>query len=170
MDKDIDSILIECGIDKNILESRGLCKYVEPTNLEVVQLDANGRVHYLISEAVLAWKEMQKAAINDGIDLYIVSAFRSIYYQTEIIKKKLDRGLSIDEILQVSAAPGYSEHHTGRAIDIATPNGAVLTEEFELTDAFKWLEKNANKFGYHLSFGRGNKQGYLYEPWHWCYS
>ena len=169
MDKCIDSILIQCGIDKEILEARGLCRYVEPSELEIIQIDANGRNHYLTHEAASAWKDMKNAALNDGIKIYIVSAFRSIDYQAEIIKKKLDRGLSIDEILKVSAAPGYSEHHSGRAIDIATPNGTILTEEFELTDAFKWLEKNANNFGYTLSFGRDNKQGYLYEPWHWCY-
>jgi D-alanyl-D-alanine carboxypeptidase len=170
MSRHIDSILTECAIEKDHLELRGLCRYEEPSKLELIQVDENGRNHYLTPEAASAWKDMKSAALKDEIDIYIVSAFRSIDYQAEIIKKKLDKGLSIEEILKVSAAPGYSEHHTGRAIDIATPNGAILTEEFELTDAFKWLARNAHNFNYYLSFGRDNKQGYLYEPWHWCYN
>ena len=47
--------------------------------------------------------------------LLIVSGFRSIEYQASLIRKKLNAGQSVSEILQVNAAPGFSEHHTGRA-------------------------------------------------------
>jgi len=169
MDKYVDRILDEFGIKKNSLEERGLHRYKEPLNLEIIQTDNNGKNHYLNPEAAHAWREMKSSALIDGIELIIVSAFRSIDYQAEIIRKKLDKGLSIEEILKVSAAPGYSEHHTGRAIDITSPNSPILEEYFEFTPAFEWLNKNADKFNYYLSFGKNNSQGYLYEPWHWCY-
>lgn len=65
--------------------------------------------------------------------------------------------------------PGYSEHHTGYAIDIgdgARPD-THLSEAFEDTPAFRWLEKNAARFSFELSFPRHNPQGVSYEPWHW---
>ncbi|MNW15580.1 D-alanyl-D-alanine carboxypeptidase [compost metagenome] len=45
----------------------------------------------------------------------------------------------------------------------------MLEEVFEQTPAFAWLQANADRFGFVLSFPRGNACGYLYEPWHWCY-
>jgi D-alanyl-D-alanine carboxypeptidase len=73
-------------------------------------------------------------------------------------------------VLSVTAPPGYSEHHTGRAVDVATPGSPVLETTFEQTRAFSWLQKHANNFGFYLSFPQGNASGYQYEPWHWCFS
>jgi zinc D-Ala-D-Ala carboxypeptidase len=69
----------------------------------------------------------------------------------------------------VNAAPGYSEHHAGRAIDVATPSSRPLEQEFESTDAFRWLAAHADAFGFRLSFPRDNRHGIAYEPWHYCY-
>ena len=109
------------------------------------------------------------AALADGVILKIVSAFRSAERQAEIVRAKLERGLSLDAILEVSAPPGYSEHHTGRAIDITTDGVPALELEFERTAAFRWLSANAALFGYSLSYPKDNPHGYAYEPWHWCH-
>ena len=72
--------------------------------------------------------------------------------------------------MKVSAPAGHSEHHTGFALDIADGNDPTtfdLVESFEKTIAFRWLQKNASKYGFHLSFERNNKEGVAYEPWHW---
>jgi D-alanyl-D-alanine carboxypeptidase len=98
-----------------------------------------------------------------------VSGFRSVEYQRGIIERKLAKGLHILEILRSSAAPGYSEHHTGRAIDVTTPGSQPLEEEFERTQAFAWLLCHAGEFGFRLSFPRGNPHGVVYEPWHWLH-
>jgi D-alanyl-D-alanine carboxypeptidase len=98
-----------------------------------------------------------------------VSAFRSVHYQKEIIRRKLEKGQSVADILRVSAAPGYSEHHTGHALDLTTPGTAVLEEEFEESEAFGWLTAHAGEFGFHMSFPRGNPHGVAYEPWHWAW-
>ena len=112
---------------------------------------------------------MRDAAANDRIALQVVSAFRSAEYQLGIIQRKLERGQSIDEILRVSAAPGYSEHHSGRVVDLTTPGYAALEEEFENSPAFGWLHEHAPRFGFTLSYPRDNPHGIAYEPWHWCW-
>jgi D-alanyl-D-alanine carboxypeptidase len=117
-----------------------------------------------------SWQIMRQQAAAEGIVLTIVSAFRSIDYQYELIRKKLTQGQSIEAILNTNAAPGFSEHHTGRAIDLTTDGVEPLTEEFELTGAFRWLESNADQFGFNMSFPRDNSLGIIYEPWHWLYS
>jgi D-alanyl-D-alanine carboxypeptidase len=101
--------------------------------------------------------------------LQVVSAYRSTEYQLGILRRKLERGQTIEEILRVSAAPGYSEHHSGRALDITTPGFAALEEEFEQSPAFAWLGANAARFGFRLSYPRGNRHGIAFEPWHWCW-
>ena len=112
---------------------------------------------------------MREAAAGDSADLQVVSAFRSIEYQLGILERKLASGQSVTEILRVSAAPGYSEHHTGRAVDVTAQGFAALEEEFEKSPAFAWLTENAGRFGFRMSYPRGNRHGVVYEPWHWCW-
>ena len=101
--------------------------------------------------------------------LEVVSAFRSIDRQIEIIQNKLDRSMAIEQILTLSAPPGYSEHHTGCAIDFNTPVCVATEEEFENTLAYRWLQEHAGSFGFTLSYPRDNTLGFIYEPWHWCF-
>ena len=113
--------------------------------------------------------KMRAAAADDGVKMHIVSAYRSIARQIEIIEYKLSAGQTPEEILSVSAPPGCSEHHSGRAIDIGTENSPPLETEFEATPAFRWLAEFARTYEFTLSYPRGNRWGYSYEPWHWCY-
>ena len=112
---------------------------------------------------------MRVAAARAGIELQIASAFRSADYQLELLRRKLERGQSMRQILRVSAAPGYSEHHSGRALDLTTPGFKSLEEEFERSAAFAWLSSNAQRFGFSLSYPRANHHGIAFEPWHWCW-
>jgi D-alanyl-D-alanine carboxypeptidase len=125
---------------------------------------------FVEKNAYRAWLRLIKAAENDGISLFIVSAFRSYQYQQNIIDRKLASGQTLEQISKVNALVGQSEHHTGRALDLTSGDEKeVLTEAFEKTLAFKWLTKNAAKFGFKMSFPRDNEFGFIYEPWHWCY-
>lgn len=160
----------QLGIPLDLLQTRNLPLFDEATELIDVAIATDGRIWQLTPAAAQAWWAMQKAAFNDGIDLQIASAYRASARQVELIQKKLDAGIAIDDILQVLAPPGCSEHHTGRAVDIFTPGGPVVTEAFETTAAFTWLNQNAEQFGFTLSFPRDNPYGYVYEPWHWCFS
>ena len=141
----------------------------ECVNPVSIGMDVFGRNQKLVPAAAHAWLEMKSAAEHDGIRIQVVSAFRPIDYQAGIIKRKLEAGQCMDEILKVSAAPGYSEHHSGRALDITTPDFEPLEEEFENSDAFEWLEKAARQFDFYLSYPRNNPHAVAYEPWHWCW-
>lgn len=142
--------------------------YEEASALVEVGPNLVGRMQRLAPRAAQAWRDMQAAAEVDGIVLLIVSGYRSIDYQARLIRKKLNAGQTVSEILAVNAAPGHSEHHTGCAIDIATPGSRPLTEEFEDSEAFRWLTANAGRFGFSMSYPRGNPAGFIYEPWHWA--
>jgi D-alanyl-D-alanine carboxypeptidase len=141
--------------------------YAETQELEDVEPNIVGRMQRLAPSTARAWREMKAAALADGVELLIVSGFRSVRYQVELIRNKLARGQDIRSILEVNAAPGFSEHHTGRAVDIATPGSRPLTVEFETSPAFAWLGANAGRFGFAMPYGRGNVHGFSYEPWHW---
>ena len=140
----------------------------EATDLVEVGPNLVGRMQSLEREAAARWIEMQAGAAADGVLLLIVSGYRSIDYQARLIRKKLNAGQSVSEILAVNAAPGHSEHHTGRAVDIATPGSRPLTEEFENSGAFRWLQGNAGTYGFSMSYPRNNPAGFIYEPWHWA--
>jgi D-alanyl-D-alanine carboxypeptidase len=141
----------------------------EPRALACIGADVYGRPQWLAARAARAFVRMREAAAANGIALEVVSAFRSAEYQLGILRRKRENGIAIDEILRVSAAPGYSEHHSGRAVDITTPGYAPVEEEFERSPAFAWLRRHASRFGFRLSYPRRNRHGIAYEPWHWCW-
>lgn len=157
------------GIQANFGRNGIIPVQLEASTLVSIGRDVYDREQRLAPDAASAWFSMREAAAGEGIELQVVSAYRSIDYQAGIIRRKLDQGQSISEILRVSAAPGYSEHHTGRALDLTTPGAAVLEEDFELSDAFAWLEARASDFDFYLSFPRDNPFGVIYEPWHWAW-
>ncbi len=90
--------------------------------------------------------------------------------EVSIIERKLQAGQDLGKILKVSAAPGFSEHHSGRAIDISTPDSAPMETEFEQTRAFEWLLENARQYDFRLSYPRNNRHRIAYEPWHWLFT
>lgn len=145
----------------------GLPLQPEPETLVTVVASGDRR-HRLTPPAAARWAHMEAAAERDAVRLLLVSAFRSVEYQADLIERKLARGLALEEILRVNAAPGYSEHHSGRAVDIATPGQEPLIEDFENTTAFAWLQRNAHRWGFALSYPRINPHGIAYEPWHWA--
>ena len=111
---------------------------------------------------------MINKASDNGIKLQILSIFRSYEYQEGLIQRHLDTGKTIEQTVKKVALPGYSEHHTGLAIDFTTPEeDGLVTEAFENTKAFRWLKENANSFGFYMSYPKDNPWGMVYEPWHW---
>lgn len=129
----------------------------------------DGKPVRLTPRAAAAWHRMRAAAAADGVSLLPLSGYRSVARQTRIIRRKLAAGEDIAGILRLVAAPGCSEHHTGRAIDIGSPDNQKLDEDFARTAEFRWLKRHAARFGFHLSYPRNNPHGIGYEPWHWCW-
>ena len=169
MPHSIEQLLALLQIHAALIAEKGLIYQPEAVELAIAEVGDDGREHRLTPATAADWRAMQAAARIDGVALRIASAFRSIERQAEIVRAKLARGLSLDAILEVSAPPGYSEHHTGRAVDVTTDGVRPLEIEFETTDAFRWLSRRAGEFGFLLSYPAGNGHGYAYEPWHWCH-
>ena len=122
------------------------------------------------SSAAQAFIQMQESAHLDGVSLVPISGFRTLEDQDYLFfSMKAQRGQASAERAEVSAPPGYSEHHTGYAVDIGDGNvpATDLSVNFENTPAFKWLEQNAAYYSFEISFPKNNSQGISYEPWHW---
>jgi len=159
----------ELAIPVELVRRRGLPLCREARTLVLAEVDTRGREQRLTPAAAAAWSAMKADAAKAKVGLYLVSAFRSFDRQCEILRAKLKSGQTLDDILRVSAPPGYSEHHTGHAIDIGASPEDPLEEAFERTDAYAWLVDNASRYGYALSYPRDNPHGYRYEPWHWMH-
>ena len=139
----------ELGIPASYRLDTGLPTYVEPAELVEIGPNLVGRMQRLTPEAARQWQGMVAEADKVGIQLLIVSGFRGIDYQ----------------------AGGFRPHvgggDIGCAVDIATPGSRPLTEEFEDTDAYRWLESRAIEFGFSMTYPRDNPWGIAFEPWHW---
>lgn len=157
------------GLDEGYAARTGLPLFPEPDRLAFAGFDRYRRPLWLLAPAARDWTRMRAAAAAEGVALEAISGYRSHDYQLGIFERKLARGQSIAQILAVNAAPGYSEHHSGRALDIGTPGEPAAEESFERTPAFAWLQRHAARFGFVMSYPRGNPHGIVYEPWHWCH-
>lgn len=155
---------------QDIAVARGLTPHAQALLLQWVGHDRFGRRHWLVPDAAQAWRRLCWAALQEDIVLELVSTFRSVPDQQRIIARKLRLGQDLLSICAVNAPPGFSEHHSGCAVDLAAPGAPVLTEDFERTATFAWLNQHAARFGFTLSYPRNNAQGYIYEPWHWCWA
>ena len=125
----------------------------------------NGTTKQFLAPAYPYLRKLMEAALEDGVDLTIISAFRSGAEQTALKNVyTVQYGSGANTF---SADQGYSEHQLGTAVDFSTKaaNGG-LTTSFDTTVTFAWLEKNAAKYGFILSYPKGNTY-YIYEPWHW---
>jgi D-alanyl-D-alanine carboxypeptidase len=160
-------LFAELGIPPDYGRKPRRPRYGEAGELEEVEANIVGKMQRLAPQTARSWRQMKQAAALSGVQLLLVSGYRSIQQQTDLFRQKLAAGHDIDAILHVNAAPGFSEHHTGRAIDIATPGCRPLTEEFELSPAFAWLSANAATYSFGMPYGRDNDLGFAYEPWHW---
>jgi len=167
----LDALHRSLGIPAEYARTRRLRPQLEAdeNDLIVIATTEPGKKIQLIASAASAWHRMRAIAEKDGVVLVPISGFRSIARQTEIIRAKLAAGAPIEAILSTIAAPGFSEHHTGRAIDVSTPGEPALEESFARTLAFAWLDRRAREFGFYLSYGRNNPHGIGFEPWHWCW-
>ncbi|PLZ38630.1 D-alanyl-D-alanine carboxypeptidase, partial [Fischerella thermalis WC542] len=116
------------------------------------------------------YQEMVAAARSAGVILTPISGFRSVKEQEQLFfGVGAQRNQTPAQRAALSAPPGHSEHHTGYAVDIGdgTAPATNLNENFENTKAFQWLQTNAARFGFEMSFPKDNSQGVSYEPWHW---
>lgn len=154
-----------------------------------VDIELHGKGINLRKEAHDAFVEMKKAAYSDGIDIKIISSYRSFDRQEAIWERKYlkyteEDGMeplpAIDKIIEYSTIPGTSRHHWGTDIDVIDGypevGGDVLVPgKFENGGPFEnfkiWMGENSEKFGFHLVYTNVEKRrGFKYEPWHYSYA
>ncbi len=124
---------------------------------EAVSKSIHGKVEPYMSD-------MMDAALKDGVKLWVVSSYRSFSEQASLkgaYTQTYGTGANT-----FSADQGYSEHQLGTTIDFTTEgiNGGL--DGFDATKAYTWMQKNAYKYGFTLSYPKGNTY-YTFEPWHW---
>jgi len=126
-------------------------------------------------------KRMIADAAEEGIELTVVSAYRSVQKQQEnlesYIQRLRDAGYTSKEAKSLAekeiALPYTSEHNAGLALDILTPDWWLthddVTADFENTEQFRWLSENADKYGFILRYPKEYESvtKYVYEPWHY---
>jgi zinc D-Ala-D-Ala carboxypeptidase len=133
-------------IEKKYLYNEALTKY------------AHGKVEPYLTEMI-------DDALADGVKIWVSSAYRSFDEQASLKGSyTVTYGSGANAF---SADQGYSEHQLGTTFDFTTEGiGGGLVTAFENTPAFAWLQKNAHKYGFTLSYPKNNAY-YVYEPWHW---
>lgn len=108
--------------------------------------------------------ELMITAAKQGVDLKVLSAYRSFGTQSNLKNSyKVSYGSGAN---QFSADQGYSEHQLGTTLDFTTSKiGSTLTG-FDKTDSYTWLKDHAHQWGFTLSYPENNSY-YVFEPWHW---
>ena len=140
-----------------------------PKDLQPINSD---RRFKLRNAAARQFDAMSASARASGVVIVPISGFRTVKDQQHLFfDVKAQRGQTATKRAEVSAPPGYSEHHTGYAVDIGDGKAPAtnLSTNFEKTRAYKWLSANAARYSFELSFPKNNRQGVSYEPWHWRY-
>ena len=120
---------------------------------------------YLEKTAAKYFKQMSDDAKKEGIRVYNISGYRSYNTQKNLYNSYVSKD-GRAKADTYSARAGTSEHQTGLATDINS-----ISTSFETTETYKWLAKNAYKYGFILRYPKGKEYitGYMYEPWHYRY-
>lgn len=128
---------------------------------------------YLPKPVYAAFLKMKQSMKKDlGTTINVVSGYRSPAYQAVLLFTNLfGNKWNIRTTLRRLTLPGCSEHGYSfrQAVDIGPENKIKKTEDFDQTKEYKWLQKNAKKIGFSLSYPKDNKYGVMFEPWHWHY-
>jgi LAS superfamily LD-carboxypeptidase LdcB len=145
-----------------------LNEHYEPADLATIssQYRFDSKIKYKVLDQVLPHLEKMLAdAEGDGINLKVISAYRSFGEQTAL-KSSYQVTYGAGTANQFSADQGYSEHQLGTTIDLTTPDSNGNLDLFDKTEAFIWMTDNAYKYGFIMSYPKDNIY-YVYEPWHW---
>ena len=154
-------------------------------NPDIIGNSYTSKMH---KEAKVAFQKMKTEAQKEGINIEVVSAYRSFQRQKEIFERKykkyISQGLNpseaINKIIEYSTIPGTSRHHWGTDIDIIDANAPrpknVLMEENFYGDGpycklKEWLDLHSESFGfYEVYTNNPTRKGFKYEPWHFSYA
>lgn len=125
----------------------------------------DGQVYQIHAQVAPFLDRLLSAAKADGMDLLVTSAHRSFTDQMRIKSANTVR-YGTTKANTFSADQGYSEHQLGTTVDFATSKTGANFAKFGDLKEYGWLQENAHKYGFILSYPKGNTY-YIYEPWHW---
>ncbi|MCD7801102.1 MAG: M15 family metallopeptidase [Ruminococcus sp.] len=119
----------------------------------------------LFPEVIESFNQMQEDALNEGLDIYIASGYRSYYYQLKVYNSYCETD-SPEIVDTYSARAGHSEHQSGYAFDLNS-----IDDSFADTLEGQWVAENCYKYGFIIRFPEGKEDitGYQYESWHLRY-
>ncbi|NJM98094.1 MAG: D-alanyl-D-alanine carboxypeptidase family protein [Phormidesmis sp. RL_2_1] len=146
-------------------------RYEEADPESLVALHLNSQIK-LKPAAQAKVNEMIDQAQAEGVQLGVISGFRTLEDQNYLFfEVKAERGETSRTRAEVSAPPGYSEHHTGYAVDFIDKSRPEtdIEESFATTAAYRWLVQNAAFYDFEMSFPKSDDSQLSYEPWHWRY-
>lgn len=133
----------------------------------------------LESQACRQCRALIEAARRDGVEIKILSAYRSCDYQqalwqksiSQLVGEGMDYAAAVKEVGKTLAKAGHSEHNCGLAVDFSTPQADDTEDDFYASAQGKWLCKNAYRYGFILRYPRMKEHltGFSYEPWHYRY-
>lgn len=157
--------------DKELLQKYSrvyfLNEHYRPEDLDRIDdeyLYSEDEPEFLHAEVMPYLENMLEDALDDDINLWIVSGFRSFDEQEDLKGDYLVHYGSGSNTF--SADQGYSEHQLGTTLDFTTDGLNGNLDGFEETEAYEWLTENAHKYGFVLSYPEDNGY-YVFEPWHW---
>jgi D-alanyl-D-alanine carboxypeptidase len=134
-------------------------------SIESNHLFQKEKPEYIHAQTLPFLESLLTAAKNDGIELRIISAYRSFAEQATI-KSGYKFLYGAGTANQFSAEQGYSEHQLGTTVDFTTPETGSAFSKFKQTPAYAWLVAHAHEHGFILSYPESNTY-YEFEPWHW---
>ncbi|MCC5903056.1 MAG: M15 family metallopeptidase [Halomonas sp.] len=146
----------------------GHLRYQEVSTKKLVCLNDGIWIH---KNAAYAFIEMSNAMHRDGVvPVIIKNGYRSYADQVEKFDQyRVRKNFGMVKTLARVALPGYSEHHTGFAIDIRLPR-SHSGKRLSRSSSYKWLKKHAHTYGFYESYKKDNIFGVVFEPWHWCFN
>lgn len=160
--------VIDVELLKKYSKAYFLNEHYVPISLTDVEPDyrISKSTNYQIESDVWPYlKEMIEVAVSDGMELRVLSGYRSFSTQA-ILKSNYKVTYGAGTANKFSADQGYSEHQLGTAVDFSTIKTKGVLDGFDKTPEYKWLKENAYKYGFVISYPVGNTY-YKYEPWHW---
>lgn len=142
----------------------------EKVQLEIAT-DIDGDEIQVEKKALAKYYELRETLLKEGVDIELDSCYRSVSAQQELWDRWTEEK-GIDYVKEYVAVPGYSEHHTGLAIDICIIKDGVVIDDNDAMiaerETFAKIHQKLADYGFILRYleGKNDITGYSYEPWH----
>lgn len=131
-----------------------------------------GKEFQVEKETCENFSALREDLLQSGIQIELESAYRSVARQKELIEE-LRATEGDDYVKNYAAVPGYSEHHTGLALDVTVvENGKATNDVYGKWETpYQKMHRKLAEHGFILRYppGKTAVTGYAYESWHCRY-